>query len=359
MRDVLFYATERHYVDHLAPIAGALIRRPFRDVTVSLAAGSRDAYHRFCAYGLDPSLARRLAPLGRRRGPRGRRQQRATAEAPLVVVASYGDYRRAKAVGPVVLVEHGAGQTYVGTDPDLPYHPGGQGRDDVVTFICPNATVAAVNAARYPGVPSVAVGSPRLEALAAARARHAAARLHPSTGGRPLVVFSTHWDCHVAPEARWAFPHYRPALDGLAAADRWRFAGHGHPRAWADLNEVYARAGIARIRSFDDVASTADVYVVDNSSTLFEAVALGLRVVVLDAPWYRRDVDHGLRFWRWADVGPRCAEPDEVADAVAAALDDGDRWGEVRAACADEVYGPLAGSIERAVEAVLAASALA
>lgn len=353
MRDVLFYATERHYVDHLAPIANGLIRSPFRSTGVQIAAGSRDAYHRFAAYGLDPSLARRSSAIAgrRRRAPAG-------DAAPLVVVASYGDYRRARSVGPVVFVEHGAGQTYVGTDPDLPYHPGGQGRDDVAVFLCPNDTVARVNAARYPGTPCVAVGSPRVEALAAARDRATPQRRHPSTVGRPLVVYSTHWDCHVAPEARWAFPHYQGALPTLADPGHpWRFAGHGHPRAWADLNDFYATAGIARMRHFDDVARLADVYVADNTSTLYEAVALGLRVVVLDAPWYRRDVEHGLRFWRWADVGPRVSDPADLFDAVTEVVCGPDRWADVRAECAAEVYdGDLVGSTSAAVAAVAAAA---
>ena len=257
-----------------------------------------------------------------------------------------------------MFVEHGAGQTYVGTDPDLPYHAGGQGRDDVVLFLCPNDTVARINAARYPDTPCVAVGSPRVESLAASRDRHTPQRRHPSTAGRPLVVYSTHWDCHVAPESRWAFPHYQGALPALAdPGNPWRFAGHGHPRAWADLNDFYATHGIARMRQFDDVARLADVYVVDNSSTLFEAVALGLRVVVLDAPWYRRNVEHGLRFWRWADVGPRVSDPDDLFDAVTEVACGPDRWADVRAACAADVYdGDGVGSTRAAAAAIEAAA---
>lgn len=359
MRPVIFYASERHYVDHLAPLAYALTAGGDAVdglAEVSVAAGSRDAFQRFAAYGIDPTMTRR--PVGtatqRRRRRRGSTPDN---QRPLIVVASFGDYRRARAVGHVVLVEHGAGQTYVGADPDSPYHAGGRGRDDVVMFLCPNEAVAEANRRRYPSTPALVVGSPRVESLRAARVASAPNRAHPS--GVPGVTFSTHWDCHICPESRWAFPHFAPALGPLNDdGNPWRLYGHAHPRAWPDLNDWYARRGITRARHFDDVVRTSDVYVVDNSSTLYEAVAVGLRVVVCDAPWYRRDVDHGLRFWRWADVGPRVDAAADLYDAVMEAACGPDRFAEVRAACTAEVFGVVEGSVARSVAGVLLAAGL-
>jgi len=49
---------------------------------------------------------------------------------------------------------------------------------------------------------------------------------------------------------------------------------------------------------------------------MFEAAAVGLPVVVLNAPWYRRDVSHGLRFWAWSDIGPQVDDPADLEQAV-------------------------------------------
>ena len=59
---------------------------------------------------------------------------------------------------------------------------------------------------------------------------------------------------------------------------------------------VFAEAGIEWVPELDEVARRATVYAVDNSSTLWE-LAVARPVIALNAPWYRRRVHHGLRFW--------------------------------------------------------------
>ena len=88
-----------------------------------------------------------------------------------------------------------------------------------------------------------------------------------------------------------------------ALAERWTVLGHGHPRILDQLMPVYEELGIEPAYTFEEVLDRASVYCCDNSSTLFEFASLDRPVVVLNPPWYRREVEHGLRFWEAATVG--------------------------------------------------------
>jgi hypothetical protein len=81
------------------------------------------------------------------------------------------------------------------------------------------------------------------------------------------------------------------------------------------------------------------VLIADNTSLLYEMLYLGRKVVALNAPWYRRDVEHGLRFWEHAPPGQvdNAAELVEQIDA-----DFPDRLGQIverELAISGHVYG--------------------
>lgn len=287
-------ASEPHYRAHIEPVWEAL------DPKI------RGTFHN------------RRAPLGSR----------------VFLVASYRDLW---ALGdrPTILLEHGAGQSYLGGHPA---YAGGSGRDHVVLFCCPNAQSARLNAAAYPSARVAVTGDPSLEALR---------RIVYEPDGTVAVAF--HWDAQALPETRWAWPHYRDALAELAR--HAKVIGHAHPRAFGVLAPWYAAHGIEPVADFSDVCRRAAVLVADNTSAMFEFAALGHPVVVLNAPWYRRDVNHGGRFWDWADVGVQVDEPEALLKAIATALEDPPEVASRRREITTEIY-PVSDAVAATVDAI-------
>lgn len=227
-----------------------------------------------------------------------------------IIVAGAGDLDR---VGrrPVILVEHGAGQRYVGLDHRS--WSGGAGRDKVGLFLCPRQEVAEANLARYPDAEAAVVGCPALD-------RH-----HRPRGGRTVAVtfHPTYAAARHVPELRSALDHYLPSMAEVVArlrAEGLDVLGHWHPRHRAVRN-VWRRLGVEHEADWDAVLGRAAVVVADNTSALPEASAVGLGTVWLNAPWYRRDVTHGGRFWDWPRFGAQVDGPEGVVAAVLAQVD--------------------------------------
>jgi CDP-glycerol glycerophosphotransferase (TagB/SpsB family) len=166
-----------------------------------------------------------------------------------------------------------------------------------------------------------------------------------------VVAVSFHWDCQVAQETRSSFIFFR---SGLALSKNYKLIGHGHPRMFDRLKPWYDRKGIETERSFTEVLKKADLYVCDNSSSLFEFAATGRPVVVMNPPFYRRGIRHGLRFWDAADVGLSLERPSDFNTVVLRALKDPAQSKVNRAAALDLVYSHRDGtSAERAASALV------
>jgi hypothetical protein len=288
---VQFLATQPHYRDHLRPVYEALPPRV------------RGRWIESKADLTDPAA--------------------------LTVVASYGDYRLT--AGPAIYFEHGVGFSFGG---DHPAFSGGRGKDRVALFCNTNRYVDARNRAAYPQADHHIVGCPKLDAWPS--------QPRPSNP-RPVVAVSFHWDSKIAPETRPAFPHYRNALERLQDAG-WDIIGHGHPRAWSFLGPFWDELGVEQVQDFSEVIRRADVYVADATSTLYEA-AVVMPVVVLNAPWYRRDVDFGLRFWD-AVPGVEVNDPRALRRQIARALNGAGE--DRRRAAVKTAYPYLGHSAQRA-----------
>lgn len=258
----------------------------------------------------------------------------------VALVASFPDLVLARqqgfAPGRIVRMEHGIGQSYTIAHP---HYPGGSRHEHIGLFVVPNEHAADRWRRAYPPTPVAVVGSP-------------AAETTPDRvpDGQLTIAVTFHWDFHLCPESRSAFPWYRSGLDELAS--RYHVIGTGHPRR-TDLGGFggfYESLGVDYVPSWDDVARRADVLVFDNTSVGYEFASTGRPVVVLDAPWYV--ASHGLRFWDAADVGPRVSSPDGLVDAVERALSPSRTDVDHRNAALRTVYAFPTGAARRAADAI-------
>lgn len=314
-------ATRTHYLEHLLPVWWALPEE------------RRGGVYAPASRGVIPMCEALGIPAESAYAPRSREP---------VLLSGGGDLTYAGS-RPVIQLEHGAGQTYLGLDD--PSHAGGRGRDGVALFCHPREQTAALDRARYPEAQVEVVGCPRLDRWHAKRKAESVSLREPGipdSGIRnsPTVGVTFHWpaDTVNVPEARWAFPHYgRAALEVLAL--RYPVVGHGHPRGAGWLRSEYVAARIPWEPNLDRFFSRIDVLVADNTSALPEfASALDKPVVFLNAPWYRRDVEHGCRFWDWPRGQVEVDDPGGLVDGVTEALLDGRGRAEARRAMTRATY---------------------
>jgi hypothetical protein len=324
VRRLSFLAAEPHFVDHLAPVWNAL------------PASQRGVFYTRSTVATDQAL---------KHGVRTKPWAGVAHPKQVFLCAAFGDLNQLHKTGvETILMEHGAGFTFQSTHSSYAggSHPA---RDNVKLFLAPGPRTAQKLRVTHPTTPVVEVGCPKLDD------RIIATRPEPSTP--PKVVVSFHWDCRVVPETRWAFPFYQRALMNLARNPNVELLGHAHPRARRQLKPFWARAGVDFIEDFNDVLDVADVYVADATSTIYEAAAVGIPVVVLNSPMYRRDVEHGLRFWEAANVGPNCDTSRDLANKIFEALNPTEIQVKETDRCLNLVYTHRDGtSAQKAVEAI-------
>jgi hypothetical protein len=221
----------------------------------------------------------------------------------IVMVGGFYDIDRVPA-NRIIYVEHGAGQSYKG-DTRAAGHPAYHGSkhhpDRVIAYISPRQGVADSW-----DKPAFAAGAPVCDEYA-----------HVALPDIPVAAITFHWDAsRICPEAGSALEHYVEHLGDIY--DRLEEQGfivvaHHHPRdvrLAAMWRHVRVKNPPIDVVPVHDVRRFASLLLCDNSSLMYEMSYLGRDVVALNAPWYRRDVEHGLRFWEWR--GPAVSGPEQL-----------------------------------------------
>lgn len=224
--------------------------------------------------------------------------------ADFTLVGSYDDLKT-NFDRPCVYVEHGAGQSYVGLNRSAtPFYSGGEQHRNVALFLCPNEEVARRWKNVYPDKPAVVVGCPRLDPW------------HIGNRGQHedrTVAITFHWpaDLTGVPETMSAFGEYFEVIKNDVISkwrsEGWHVIGHAHPRhpALIDfwLSHEIRDLGVEYVAKSADVLDRATVLVADNTSLQAEFLSLGRPVVWINHSLYRKNVEHGGRFWLWPTYG--------------------------------------------------------
>lgn len=219
-----------------------------------------------------------------------------------ILTAAYGDAIRAVDFDnrrPVILMEHGIGLTFG----KATYADGIGQRDRLSAFLMPNRVTAGKIAPELQHIPHPIIGVPKLDGwkdrfIPSQQITHmptvAIAFHHGDKQSRPGVVGS-------------AWEHYAEILPLLA--ERYQMIGHGHPLSKSPLASLYKQAGIPIVEDFEEVMNKADIYINDASSTAYEFLLTGKPVILLNAPWFDRKTNYGIRFWEYANVGLSVDDP--------------------------------------------------
>lgn len=261
----------------------------------------------------------------------------------IVLVAGFEDYRQVRPAR-CIFYGHGVGQTY-NADPKsarMSSYSGGKNRERTVLFLCSSTRDAQTNRDAY-DVPAIPVGVPYLDD----RVRH------ELNHDRPVVGVSFHADIFACAETRSAWSWARSAMVDLVRSGEYEILGHAHPRIAKRVGAWWQNLGVRFEPDWLKVLPQIDCYVIDNSSTGYEAAALGIPTVWLSPPFYRRDVHHGLRFWD-AIPGVEVDDLTEFPDAIKLALDDSLLVQQKRATAIEVAYSGLIDghSTKRAVDAI-------
>jgi Putative glycosyl/glycerophosphate transferases involved in teichoic acid biosynthesis TagF/TagB/EpsJ/RodC len=319
-----FYASQSNSVDHMAPVWNALpeSHRGNFYITPNLI---QHAESKIEKWDLLYSIFNKVLP---------------SSPYPLLT-ASYGDMLHAWKQNPgrsLIRMEHGVGVTF-GT---AGYADGRGRRDKASLYLFPNEYLAAKHAANY-DIPYQVIGTPKLDWL------------HWS-GTRALdktVCIGFHWGDRNTnpPESGSAFEYYKDIIPQLAG--RFKIIGHGHPMAEIRLRKFFEGFGVEYVPDFNEVIKRAALLVHDISSVLYEFITTGKPVILLNAPWFRKEKHYGIRFWEYTDIGPMIDDRGQLGDAISLTLADPSPYEAARQRAKADLYPHFGYSAWRAVNSIL------
>jgi hypothetical protein len=290
-----FFATQKHYLDHLKSIWETFPAR-----------------NRFWVSQEIAEYAEKVLGEVFIGQPKGIRP---------VLVSCYGDMVsiiRDSPEAKVILMEHGIGMTY-GT---AAYADGYGRRAAVSMFLLQSQYVAKKMDSRLTAPRSV-IGIPKLDPWVGEFNRP-----HPMPQQPVLGLSFHHSNYSNVPEAQNAWEIYVKILPKLAK--KYHVIGHGHPLELNNFRPVYEKNGIEFVDNFEEVMRRADILLFDCTSAGFEYLVTGKPVIILNSPKFRRDKQWGIRFWDYSNIGPMVEGPEELLKTIEMVILDPDRYKEQR-----------------------------
>lgn len=314
-----FFATQPHYADHMIPIAKELGEQ------MGTFFVSQEAHLR--TLQADLTAITNIAPRG---------------DNPMLV-ASHSDLLTAYTCNrnrTFVLMEHGIGLVFPGN----PSYAGNKGyRRFASLSLAPNRFVREKTRSVLPDANQEIIGTPFMDNWSTRFGNH-------QPPGEILKVGLTfHWDGHqVAPEAGNALRHFAHVIPRLARNTNIQLIGHAHPRNEKMMREFFTTHHIAYEPEMQRLFERVDVLVNDCSSIMYYFLLTGKPLVLLNAPWFRRDVDFGIRFWDYADIGEQVNHPDALLRAIQRAYECLPGYRHARAKAIVELFPYHGASAKRA-----------
>jgi len=319
---IIFVASEKHYLEHLIPTFLALpeeYQGKFYINGVELCnlgeskgiPGNKIVFFDLARVDpLDPRNSEIRRPLVLPKGPG------------YIFTSAIIDAQRVHEQEPlkkIILCEHGCGQIY---DHGSPSYAGGLDRGWLTLCIVPGERPWEKQKRVYPDVPCIKTGCPKLDTFADYVKPDKILQFN-----NMVVGVSTHYTNAPISEMDSAFLYFWNQIESLVKAHpKTHFIGHTHPRVkgglpWEKWNELKALCpNVRTTHDFDEIMQEADLYIIDQSSTAYEFAALDKPVLFLNSPHFRKHINHGMRFWEFANIGVQCNYEDSLEEKMVEAL---------------------------------------